>query len=589
MPFFRREVFSNEDILQENSYVLSYVSDTGLKTFEGAMISGARIQPNEFKNTLAIGDGSSYQYPHAAFIGTKQVYPSIVKCNLFRLRGISNVSTTPSSNAFNIYNYAPIATLRNNIDSSYIFPATFIVSYAANMSNTYSTVAIPSFDPRTQTTSTQWAYYKGTTVCIKDPVFTKNIPVEYHESNVSPTNYYTYFKIMINDDTLHNLPSSMLPTKANVAKTNKALYETTYTPLSYTIVGSANQLVLRRQFALSDVNTTFMTYKETTNNQSTYNIFKIYYKGQLLTNLTESLAYIMPQYGTGSTELNQTGNGTIYAAGSDPTYFIPREFTSPTGNYTALYDQINAPGEIAHPFSAQQEKMNSLFNMFLIKVNGNENMNAFGQQFKYNNYKICEASPDFAGDSSTIPVALTVNINNAFGMGTIITRTQSNDPQFVTNTNNPINSTKICSLYNKYSGTNTTLYISAGSISHKFNNYLNNGVVTNIRYMTYETASTFVDVNNITYSILLTQGGGTILGYTTSVNINMNTPTLTTMTPANTNATYTYCYLAADAIGMRDRNSLVVNRVLSSTYLCIKKETVAGSGTSSSTWTTMLV
>ena len=583
MPFFRREVFSTEDIQQENSYILSYISDSGLKSWEGAILTSIKNQPNEFKNTFAIGNGSSYQYPHAAFIGTKQVYPSIIKCNFCTLRGISQ-SGTPSSNAFNIFNYAPVALLRNTIDSSYIFPGTFIVSYAANMSNTYSTVAIPSFNPRTQTTSTQWAYYKGTTACIKDPVFTKNIPIQYHESNVSPTNYYTYFKIMINDDTLSNLSGI-----TNIAKTNKALYETTYTPLSYTVVGSANQLVLRRQCVLSSENTTFMTYKETINNPSTYNIFKIYYKGQLLTNLTESLAYIMPQSGAGSREINQTGHGAIMEAGSDPTYFIPREFTSPTGNYTVYYNQSGSPGDIAHAFNSQQEKMNSLFNMFLIKVNGNENMNAFGQQFKYNNFKSCLATPHFAGGSNTIPVSLSVNINNAFGAETIITRTQSNDPQFVSNTNNPINSTKICSLYNKYSGTNTSLYISSGSISHKFNNYLNNGIVTNIKYMAYETARTFVDVNNIAYSILLTQGAGTILGYTTNVNINMNTPTLTTMTPANTNTTYTYCYLAADVIGMRDMDTLVINRVLSSTYLCIKKETVTGSGTSTTTWTTRLV
>ena len=203
----KREIFSRSELYDSNdqfTHTLSYLSDVGSKQWSTAINPDQKIVANQYKDILAIGNGSSYIYPHALFVGQsnstlqyKQVYPPITLVEFRRIRGTTTL-LTPSSNVFYCDNYNPISHMRG--EQAYILPGTFLVTYATNMSNTYTTVAIPSFDPRTQSNNSRWAYYSSTRLSIKDPALTKYIPSDYIESNTLPTDYFTYLKIRLNDD-----------------------------------------------------------------------------------------------------------------------------------------------------------------------------------------------------------------------------------------------------------------------------------------------------------------------------------------------------------------------------------------------------
>lgn len=602
MPIrIKREIFSASEL--ESSYLLSYITDTGMK-YDGSMIqqTQSKVHANQYKNIIALGNGSSYVYPHAMFLGNKQIYPTIAFCYLSSIvpqMSNYNGSNAPQSNAFILSNIGVVAGVS---EKTYVFPYTFKVTYSSSpMSNSYVTKFIPSFDTFSQTNNSQWAYFQYGNLYIKDPLLTYKIPSEYYETTANPASlqaasrYYTYFKIEVNA----NVSGSA--TNANTAEQNKTLYDTTYWPMSYTKTGtSGSPIILRRECDVSSENTTFTTDVQNGTNTGSYYILRLYYKGQPVTNLTEQLAYIMPKYGMGGVNYVNTSGGQ-YIGGVDPTYYGPGKPSRPTGGF--LFDEtgdniIDESVTVCWPNNTQNNPLRpeyhkSLFNLHLLKVTGNEDMNKYGQYMRYYNHELSRVPTHYISDhNGSLIINSVLHINNPFGSQGLITTNLSDTPIFMTNTNTPITNTKLCSIYNDYTGFAGNDHRAAASVSFRYNNYLQSGVVSSITYLSYSITNQFKDVNDITYSYtyvpahLAQVNGFTVTipdTYNYDITIDMNNPQLGTITPSNA-PSYTYCYLAADTINL-GFSTITSNKVLSDTYLCIHKE-LRTSSTTTTRWVT---
>ena len=602
MPIrIKREVLSNSDL--EDSYLLSYITDTGLK-YDGTMIQQelVKTKASQYKNIIAIGNGTSYVYPHAMFLGNKQIYPAIALCYLSTIRAqMGNPSNgTPQTNAFTLSNTCVAGAVS---EKTYILPHTFKVTYANTpMSNSYVTQFIPSFDTFSQTNNSQWAYFQGGILYIKDPLLTKKIPTEYYDTTTNPASlpttsqYYTYFKIEVNANVSGTAPNS------NKAEENKTLYDTTYWPMSYTKTGtSGSPIILRRECVVSSEETTFITDVQSGTSSGSYYILRLYYKGQPVTNLTHQLAYIMPKSGNGGVDWISSGGGQ-FTGGIDPTYSGSDIPAHPTGNFA--FNATNDPniGEYVSAFhpniNGQQSNVEynkSLFNFHLLKVTGNENMNKYGQYMRYYNNELSRIPKHDLEDYpwGMLNISSTLHINNPFGSEGLITTNLSDTPQFVTNTNKPITSTQLYSIYNSYTGAGTgTDHKAAANVSFRYNNYLESGVVSAITYLSYSITDQFKDVNDITYTYTYIPAHdeynvGIIThvpaSYHYDITIDVNNITPGRITPANA-PSYTYCYLAADIINT-GFTTITAHKVLSDSYLCIHKE-LRTSSTSTTRWIT---
>lgn len=602
MPIrIKREIFSTSEL--EESYLLSYITDTGMK-YDGSMIqqTQSKVHANQYKNIIALGNGSSYVYPHAMFLGNKQIYPTIAFCYLSLIvpqMSNYNGSNAPQSNAFILSNIGVVAGVS---EKTYVFPYTFKVTYSSSpMSNSYVTKFIPSFDTFSQTNNSQWAYFQYGNLYIKDPLLTKRIPSEYYETTTNPASlpstsqYYTYFKIEVNA----NVSGSA--TNANTAEQNKTLYDTTYWPMSYTKTGtSGSPIILRRECDVSSENTTFTTDVQNGTSSGSYYILRLYYKGQPITNLTEQLAYIMPKYGQGGLNYTNTGGGQ-YTGGVDPTYYGQDKPSRPTGAFLFTQVSDSMPDECVTVFWPNNTNNNplrpeyheSLFNFHLLKVTGNEDMNRYGQYMRYYNHELSRVPQYYLSDhNGSLIINSNLHINNPFGSQGLITKNLSDTPQFVTNTNNPITNTKLCSIYNGYTGIVGNIHRAAASVSFRYNNYLQSGVVSSITYLSYSITDQFKDVNDITYSYTYVPAHSINVNgfintipdtYNYDITITMNNPQLGTITASNA-PSYTYCYLAADIINL-GFSTIVSTKVLSDSYLCIHKE-LRTSSTTTTRWIT---
>ena len=233
----KREVLTDYN----NVNVLSYTGDLGLTGGIYTETSGRNSYHTD--RTIAIGNGTGYQYPRGMFIGKKQVYPPIVACNLCE---IGQFRIGSSDNVFKMslgYGVSNINYLQDDDNVAYLFPGIFHVTVGYQNNSSYSSYNIPSFNPATNSNSTQWAYVRGNIVTIKDPKIPKMPIDDYVEYSTWPTNTVTHFEISV----------------SNNAVAYKNAYGTTFYPLAYNKLSSP-PYIIRRQFELGQ-NLTITTRK----------------------------------------------------------------------------------------------------------------------------------------------------------------------------------------------------------------------------------------------------------------------------------------------------------------------------------------
>lgn len=561
----RREIF---DKAQGNES-LTYYDEAALKPINISEELESRVNKTgvSYSYTIAIGKNAgltdnTYQYPIAIFTGSssipggkKQIYPPIVNTTFSMIYG--NINTNGAFTISNNYSFSGIYT------KTYLFPRIFHITYSSSQQNpsSYSHTYIPSFNPYTQSNNNQFAYFSGSTIYIKDPVFTKKIPtLGYIFGSTWPSTYYTYFKVELNETVCENL---------------RYAYQTSSYPLSYSKVIS-NVPVLRRQTEdIDSFNALQTIYQQAT---GTTNELYIYYKGQRLTS-QQQLAYIMPKYGRGSQTNPQYQDGLHFLAGSDPSYFIGSTTARPSsesGNFVWSHalpqSQFNDGGPLQY---CPYKKFFS--NMFLIKVNGNENMNAFGQSSKYYNHGsyILPYTNVFANVSQVVfdPISSTIGCKTVNGMQNI---DFPSNPEWIyscTHQSEPcvLESSSWYILDNYYKGNSDGFYfcpsVSVSSLSSL--SFLR------ITYTTYNYAKTHTDVTNIGYYVSNNNTKLHIkLDFTASSNQLHTMSATNSSIPVNS---YAYCYLAADYFRVMSNGAFIYDRVLSDSYLCIKKVAVSNS------------
>lgn len=516
----------------------------------------------KFDKTIALTNstGNSYQYPKACFLGDKQVYPPIINEEIHDIRGVQG------STAFIIRtNGAPIN------EKTYIFPRTFCAETFSGYTNQptgHYTYKIPSFGPN-ENNNSQWAYQYGNSIYIKDPQLIKKIPYQQSyqftvnsNANYTFSSYYSKFKIYINYQS------------DGPAATTQLTYQTTNYPLSYALQN--NTVILRRQFQdISEEQEPFIEYvttKETQQNQYSYYTYRYFWKGNEITNLDDIYAYVMPKRGIGSTL-----SGNVYVGGSNPTYFLVNynNFSNYNTNFTIASMPNNEPintDAILYKFYSYK---GALFNLHFIKVQGNENMNAFGQQIKYNNHLAYDATealthmPVYGQNGKKVNVILNSSISNK------LAKKQAIDELIhIEYNDNPKKNSEIVSSKN-------VNYNNFGTIGfrHKTENYLANMNSNTFKYMSYSTARTFKDVTSIDLNFHALQTGELL----TDVIINSNnfSNSLSTSTAGST-GTYAYCYLAADIISQWGDKWFIINKVLSESYVCIRSFLMQGGQNNSS-------
>lgn len=556
MSTIRREVLT----ASEANDALAYTTDLFFSEYVIDVGEGGQIERAKYKydRTVAIGTGSSYQYPHAMFSvanfgngnSAYQVYPPIVNSEIQTLIGQDSNAILIPCNA--------ICSTGENIP---LFPKLFHITYATGMSTSYSHTYIPSFNPITGNGDTQYAYMRGQSIHIKDPLITKAIPnssvAEY--SGSFPSNMYSYFRIELNAN-IYNTP-------------RKTSYHTTYYPIAYT--KQNNVSILRRQNNMtSSDDLCFITDHSTSSSTYSYYIYKYFWKGQEITNLNE-IANIMPRDGIGNYV-----SGNNISGGMDPSYFRndPAEFAI---NATTISNSQPATF-YGWPFLQMSPDMGALFNMFLIKVNGNENMMAFGKEERSRNLSSINVKDSVTtyiarnNLNNDINVNYSIRVENPFGSSEII-RTSS-QTSYVQNTNNPIKNTTIYSMPNSYYHR-----YAAANIRHKNSSYHFQNVCNTFSYVTYNDARTLLDLNGLGVETSVDTHNNT-LNYCTLLLANQDMPKYT-CTASSSMPTYTYCYLAADMAVDFDENTLVINRVLSYSYLAIQRVLVQGNYPSSNMYT----
>ena len=184
-----------------------------------------------FSDTIAIGNGSSYQYPKAMFIGDRQIYPPIIGSNLFRLRGDGATNGVMFLEADDsIMNLTLVPGL---CDEAYVFPRVLTVAYKFSDNGTNYSKNIPSFDPSTQSNASQYAYFRGRTVVIRDPALNFSLQ---DAPSVVHTN--------INDVRPWSVSVSVNGTERDTLRTE---FQTTNMPLAYTKISETRKRILRRQ------------------------------------------------------------------------------------------------------------------------------------------------------------------------------------------------------------------------------------------------------------------------------------------------------------------------------------------------------
>lgn len=569
MPVIKKEILT--EYSDSDDIVLSYYTDANMHThtLQDTQTTGNKATTsNNYSYTLVIGNGSSYVYPRAMFIGNKQVYPPVGLTTLGSIRPLSGSDTKN----FTLFNSKYISRLSIS-DKTYLLPKIFNVQYATNMSNSYTTVQIPSFNPITESNNSQYAYFYGSLVIIKDPALPNyKVPtgVMDYGSNYDST-YFTYFSVAAN---------------GSVCNANQTSWDTTQYPLSYTRT-SANTYIHRRQFVLGN-NTRIRTIRESETSNSTYYIFRYYYKGTEITNIND-IAYIMPEYSIRTSEVtyttNNSNNLTINSIGIYPncTFFFDN-ISSPTGRFTLTIPSSNFyESPSGNHASIRFYDMGSLFNIHLIKVNAgitNTQMQAFGQSSFYYNYKslLLNGIVDFIDyPNYTVNTVFT----NASNIDTFLIKTSQLNEEHITN--RPKKNSIITSINNSFNTTDLYKRLAAAKINHKFANNLNINNQNQFTYTTYANAMTTSDVSSLSFTTNTSSGTLTIQMNASAIN------SRTTVTASSALAnTYTYCYIAADVISKKTSNTayVITNRVLSDTYLCIKCEARTGTGTTTTNYYT---
>lgn len=541
----KREVLTEDDA----NLTLSYITDLNINNPTiPYMISKVACK---LSYTIAQGTGqNTYVYPRGIFEGNKQVYPPI------SLTTLNNLNV--NSHAIDV---TWIDTMKLNIGStynlitqkSYIPQGIFTITYGTTRTSTsYVSRQIPSFTPE-QATDNQFAYVQGMQLLIKDPLL-PSMPVSdmitFDSTTGIPANTAWHFEINTNSTT-------------NELKTK---YDTTAFPLSYTkeVILNDGKRILRRQFNLGN-NLKLKTTKYTNQGNSfSYYKFNYYYNNQKVTTLND-IFYLSPKF-------NQTSNPNAMCIAKPSGNYANGGWTEATANYN---------GET---FNAVINKAKVLFNVFLIKVNGNEHMNSWGWEMKKHNieeavidqtyyfYQLCEIN--------------TITPNNFFGY------TVNINPEPIQNTynleyltNNPINKSAINSTYNPNPGAFELPNISITPTP--------NGNLTSnsYQYISYSDAQLMSDVNNIEISTGNSPGFSGLKKIIIDINMNSNS-TYKHISTANSSMvnSYTYCYLAADII--REYNSgshVYTRRVISPSYLCIKAEHISGTFPSSTYYLTEYV
>lgn len=239
----RREVLS----YAQSTHALGYINDMYITSSYAAMNPNHNNQYN-YQSTLAIGENielapgkyeETYRYPKAAFLGQKQVYPPIVDMEIGNVRGINSNDTTFNFDIGKKYAYIGVV---DNCDKTYLFPNILWVNYRygdqSRIRNPeYSNAYLPSFNPATQSTASQYAYIENGKIYIKDPSFPYYIPTANEQtfSTFSNNNIWeAHFKI---NETLGNQL--------------KTAYQVTHYPIAYNKT-SSNPQILRRQGVAGD-------------------------------------------------------------------------------------------------------------------------------------------------------------------------------------------------------------------------------------------------------------------------------------------------------------------------------------------------
>lgn len=552
----KREIFDGE--FDDYSYILSYHTDYGLKPIiNGTHSTKARLT---YAQTIALTseDGSSYMYPRTMVLEHMQVYPPIIEVNPVRITGTN-------SYGFNVILAYGISTIT---EKTYLFPETFNITYKSTYNGQNHTTFVPSFGPN-QNNNNQWAYMIGNNIYIKDPTALKKKIISGDAYQwTQPNNnfydfgaYYAEFRVSLN--------------KAGVPNILKNSYNTTLYPISYNVTAQ-NVCILRRQmnegkmYDNDNPSKSFFRYttsRDTSN--STYYSYRYYYKGQEITDL-DSFAYIMPRIGHGSTK-----NGNNYSGGIDPTYFFRNANrisspTSPTFTWTAMPEAEEIVS--THPFYNFSYHY-AICNMYLIKVNGNENMKSFGQWLKYYNHHSVDVEPiwndlsDIYKDSAVIK-KLYVHLDNGFDNHEFIRR--NSDETHVEYSSDIIKNSEIIWVSNSNSSA-----MAAGGIRHAMSNYLGSNISNRFKCISYyklldeQYASDLSDLN-VTFNTR-THNGLRFLDIDVALTVSDTFKSGFVSYVARNSSTYTYCYIAADVIAKWGScGHIITNTVLSDTYLCIK-------------------
>ena len=144
----RKEITTRSEYLSS----LSYMTDISIN-----LDPSIDVIPNyKFDSTIAYGNGTSYQYPRAMFLGSpyNQVYPPIIRCTL------SNIKFENQNNKILTMSMPDrLGEISNNGSHSsqefqytYVFPNIFTIKYSKTGNATpasYSTIILPNFTPGT--------------------------------------------------------------------------------------------------------------------------------------------------------------------------------------------------------------------------------------------------------------------------------------------------------------------------------------------------------------------------------------------------------------------------------------------------------
>lgn len=593
---------------------LSYITDTFVGEWAGVSGHSAERDDIHYDNTLAIGitnsnggqvSQQSYIYPHALF-GTRmdgsnpiryQIYPPIITTYLNHISGLDDYYKRFTLSNLNLYANISAA------DKTYLFPHLFRITYAyydennANIlpnERSYQTAIVPSFDPVTESNNNQFAYYLGSTLHIKDPSLpNKIVPTvdsnafSTEESNFDIHNFFTYFAID------YNMPSQEIEDKV------KELYINDL-PLCYVrqTVNGESVDIWRRQYNLGN-QLSIGTRVNLIQNPTTYYIFRYYYNGTEITGPDNNamLANLMPavnfEYNDGSIGLTPDQN-TNYTnlQGFDPKYiYFDNNITSGTNPYNVTITGIG--GNASSPNYPNVWLMNtlsnkfSLFNLHLIKVTAAEtrNMKTWGQKSTFLNWKSYNNTQTFNCDAFSSNITLNIIDSTNKANTYIFNPVTQNETHPIMFSDNPKKNSRLESITNTaQSQAGFVGHLAAVNMKHKFNGNVNlmNDIQTQFTYITASNISDYNLYDISSMSLTYTVANNT---YTGHINVTLNPTTINMRTTATASSslrgTYTYCYIAADMIGPKSRTptTLIANRVISSTYLCIKCEKRTGDNT----------